>query len=105
MAKKLLEMSLEELWELFPIFLIEHNDKWNKNYEKIELFLKKALSRCPVERISHIGSTAVEGIWAKNHYKCMNIYPFLRMKCPVMLYMGYTEEGKSACSDKIFLKV
>ena len=37
MAKKLLEMSLEELWELFPIFLIEHNDKWNKNYEKIEL--------------------------------------------------------------------
>ena len=66
MAKELSEMSLEELWELFPIFLVEHNDKWNKNYKEIELFLKKVLSRCPVERISHIGSTAVEGIWAKD---------------------------------------
>lgn len=27
MGKELSEMSLEELWELFPIFLVEHNDK------------------------------------------------------------------------------
>jgi hypothetical protein len=25
--KELSEMSLEELWELFPIFLVEHNEK------------------------------------------------------------------------------
>lgn len=28
MSKKLDEMSLEELWEIFPIFLVEHNDEW-----------------------------------------------------------------------------
>ena len=27
---------------------------------------KRGLSKCPVTRISHIGSTAVPGIWAKN---------------------------------------
>ena len=29
MGKELSEMTLEELWELFPIVLVEHNDKWN----------------------------------------------------------------------------
>ena len=28
MGKELSEMSLEELWELFPVFLVPHNDKW-----------------------------------------------------------------------------
>ena len=66
MGKELSEMSLEELWELFPIFLIAHNDQWNIFYEEIESFLKITLSECPVERISHIGSTAISGIWAKD---------------------------------------
>lgn len=29
MDKKLSEMSLEELWELFPIYLTEHQDCWS----------------------------------------------------------------------------
>ncbi len=66
MSKELSEMSLEELWELFPIFLVAHNDKWNVYYNEIETFLKNVLSECPVERISHIGSTAIAGIWAKD---------------------------------------
>ena len=66
MGKELSEMSLEELWELFPIFLIAHNDQWNIFYDEIESFLKITLSECPVERISHIGSTAISGIWAKD---------------------------------------
>lgn len=66
MKKELSELSLEELWELFPIFLVPHNDKWAVNYEEMESFLKNALSGCPVGRISHIGSTAVSGIWAKD---------------------------------------
>ncbi len=66
MGKELSEMSLEELWELFPIFLVPHNDKWNIFYNEIESFLKIALSECPIERISHIGSTAISGIWAKD---------------------------------------
>lgn len=66
MGKELSEMSLEELWALFPIFLVEHNDKWNIFYDEMECFLKNILSELPVERISHIGSTAISGIWAKN---------------------------------------
>ena len=33
MSKKLYEMSLEELWEIFPIFLVEHNDEWETWYK------------------------------------------------------------------------
>lgn len=66
MGKELSEMSLEELWELFPIFLVKPNDKWNRFYDEIKFFLETILSGCPIERISHIGSTAISGIWAKD---------------------------------------
>ena len=39
-VKPLSEMTLEELWELFPIFLVEHNEKWAKDYTEMEVFLK-----------------------------------------------------------------
>jgi GrpB-like predicted nucleotidyltransferase (UPF0157 family) len=65
MAKELSEMSLEELWELFPIFLVEHNDSWNLLYEEMKTTLQSILSDYPV-KINHIGSTAIPGIWAKN---------------------------------------
>ena len=63
MGKKLSEMSLEELWQLFPIFLTEHQDCWEEWYLEEERFLKNILPQ--VERISHIGSTAIGSIWAK----------------------------------------
>ncbi len=66
MGKELSQMSLEELWDLFPIFLVAHDDKWDLGYAEIESVLKSILSDCPIERISHIGSTAISGIWAKN---------------------------------------
>lgn len=66
MEKELSEMTLEELWELFPIFLVAHNDKWIDDYKETEASLKKVLSDCSVDRISHIGSTAIKDIWAKN---------------------------------------
>ena len=66
MGKELADMTLEELWELFPIFLVEHDDGWRLQYEEIECRLNELLSDCSVERISHIGSTAVDGIWAKD---------------------------------------
>ena len=66
MGKELSDMTLEELWELFPIFLVEHDDKWLGQYEEIEGRLAELLSGCAVGRISHIGSTAVDGIWAKD---------------------------------------
>lgn len=66
MGKELSNMTLEELWNLFPIFLVEHNEKWNQNYDEVECLLRKILSETPVKRISHIGSTAIRGIWAKD---------------------------------------
>lgn len=63
MGKKLSEMSLEELWQLFPIFLTEHQECWKEWYSEEERLLKNALPQAV--RISHIGSTAIPSIWAK----------------------------------------
>ena len=41
--KELSEMSLNELWELFPIFLVEHNDKWDAFYSEMEAKLRCVL--------------------------------------------------------------
>ena len=63
MGKKLSEMTLEELWQLFPIYLTEHQSYWQEWYHEEESLLKTAL--LSTERISHIGSTAIPSIWAK----------------------------------------
>ena len=34
MGKELSEMTLDELWELFPIFLIKPDEKWIGYYEE-----------------------------------------------------------------------
>ncbi len=63
MSKKLTEMSLEELWQLFPIILTEHQECWKEWYLEEEKLLKRVLTNN--ERISHIGSTVIPSIWAK----------------------------------------
>lgn len=63
MGKKLSEMCLKELWQLFPIFLTEYQTCWKEWYSEEETFLKKVISQDA--RISHIGSTAIGSIWAK----------------------------------------
>lgn len=63
--KELSEMSIEELWELFPIFLTDHKEEWEVWYEEESSAIKKVLSDVKITRISHIGSTAINGIWAK----------------------------------------
>jgi len=56
-------MSLEELWALFPIQLTEHQLYWSDWYQiekgKLELVLPDTI------KIHHIGSTSIQGIWAK----------------------------------------
>lgn len=66
MEKELTEMTLEELWKLFPIFLTAPKSRWKQDFEEIKKFLESLLSGYPVTRISHIGSTAINGIWAKD---------------------------------------
>lgn len=57
-------MTLRELWELFPIILSRHEDHWKQWAAEEISTLENALGR-NAKRISHIGSTAVEGICAK----------------------------------------
>ncbi|MCI9444143.1 MAG: GrpB family protein [Oscillospiraceae bacterium] len=64
MDKPLSEMTLEELWELFPIILSEPQSCWKDWYEE-ERQTITALLRGEDIRISHIGSTAIRHIWAK----------------------------------------
>ncbi len=66
MQKELLNMTLEELWELFPILLVAPKATWRQQYAQIKASLSSLLSNYGVYRISHIGSTAVDGIWAKD---------------------------------------
>jgi GrpB-like predicted nucleotidyltransferase (UPF0157 family) len=58
-------MSLEELWRRFPIFLTEHQEDWKGWYRDEFEFVSGVLPEKGIHRISHIGSTAVKGIWAK----------------------------------------
>ncbi len=64
MGRPLSELTLEELWQLFPIRLTEHQPYWAGWYreerERIGAFLP--LEGCVM---SHVGSTAIPGIWAK----------------------------------------
>ena len=112
MSKKLSEMSLEELWELFPIFLTEHKSYWKDWFNDERKRLESILLQNQNIRINHIGSTAVETIWAKpiidilveipresnmaaikellicNGYTCMN-----KSDERMSFNKGYTENG------------
>lgn len=63
--KSLGEMSNEELWQLFPVILSKHDPAWAGRYEKERERLTGAVGQENIVRISHIGSTAVEGLIAK----------------------------------------
>lgn len=65
MTKALEDLTLEELWQLFPIFLREHQDEWKGWYAEERLRLLSFLPANQLVRISHIGSTSLETIWAK----------------------------------------
>ncbi len=57
-------MTLEELWQLFPIVLAPHDSCWNEWAEEEINLLRNTLGEFkPV--ISHIGSTAIPNIQAK----------------------------------------
>ncbi|MDE7406074.1 MAG: GrpB family protein [Clostridiales bacterium] len=83
MSKKLSEMTLEELWQLFHIFLTEHNPHWADWYAEEVSELKSILP--PDTVYHHIGSTAVNGIMAK---------PII----DILIVVNSTEKMKQAAS-------
>lgn len=56
-------MTLEELWQLFPIILTEHKACWSDWYNYEVEQLKNILTTDTIYH--HIGSTAIKGIAAK----------------------------------------
>jgi len=65
MKKDLSEMSLKELWELFPIILKEHNPQYKEWYKIEARQLFNCINNEYIKRINHIGSSAVEGLISK----------------------------------------
>ncbi len=63
MSNSMSEMTLEELWELVPIQLKEHQACWTNQYREEKDHLIRILP--DTVKIHHIGSTSIEGIWAK----------------------------------------
>ncbi len=58
-------MSLEELWQMFPVFLTEHRPVWAQWYQEEGKRLLDILSMEDICEISHVGSTSIPSIWAK----------------------------------------
>lgn len=58
-------MTDEERWALFPILLSEHQPAWKEEYRKERDSILSDIGKEHVDRISHIGSTAVDGLIAK----------------------------------------
>jgi len=57
-------MTLEELWQLFPVILAPHDPAWKEWYAEEEELIRACAGE-KIVRISHIGSTAIPGIRAK----------------------------------------
>lgn len=65
MNKESSQMTLEELWELFPIILKEHNPEYKNWYKEEKEKLLNSIDNRNIIRINHIGSTSVKGLIAK----------------------------------------
>lgn len=63
-GRELKDMTLEELWQLFPIELAEHSPEWEAWAEEEAERLRQVLAEWN-PAVSHVGSTAIEGIMAK----------------------------------------
>lgn len=60
-------LTLEELWTLFPIVFVSYNKMFDERYLTEKEFLESLLED-KIERISHIGSTAIKNIKTKPIY-------------------------------------
>lgn len=95
-------MSLEELWRLFPIILREANPDYTVWYGEEEEALLRSLREYDVCRISHIGSTSVDGLIAKpivdillelpQQYDMVSITQILQQNDWILMHKDYSAE-------------
>lgn len=86
-------MTLEELWELFPITLSDHNPKW-KEWADSEIRHLRVILEMFSPRITHIGSTAIPGIKAK---PIVDILVEISDDCKMQAMRNVMEESDYIC--------
>ena len=63
--KPLSEMSLQELWKLFPVILKDYDPAYKDWYAEEKASLENAIGTRQIKRLNHIGSSSVEGLIGK----------------------------------------
>ncbi|MDE6343038.1 MAG: GrpB family protein, partial [Muribaculaceae bacterium] len=98
-------MTLQELWQLFPITLAEHDPEWINQAKDEIIYLSEILADCrPV--IHHIGSTAIPGIRAKPIMDILVVLPEdadfnkIRRKMEKAGYICMSESGERMSFNK-----
>lgn len=96
-SKKLSDMSNEELWALFPIVIREYNEDYPSWYAEEETVLTGLIGKSRIERISHIGSTAVPGLWSK---PTVDILLEITLDCNVKNLIFALEQNGYICNKQ-----
>ncbi len=63
--KDLYKMTTKELGQLFPIIINDYSDKWSGLFQNEAKLITDSFLQSEIERIDHIGSTAIPRIKAK----------------------------------------
>lgn len=106
MEKRVSELSFEEFKKTFPIILKEHNPDYRVWYEQEKEVIVNTVKADDIARISHIGSTVIDGLTAKPTIDillevdgCCNISELLGE----LKKIGYGEEIFSRSDDPMRL--
>ena len=64
-TKELVDLTTEELGQLFPIEIVPYDKKWSEFFSEEKKLIQRTLGEMVALRIEHFGSTAIEGIASK----------------------------------------
>ena len=96
-AKPLSEMTLDELWHLFPISLTPHRPEWAEWFAQEQTLLCELLPQADTVRISHIGSTAAPSVMAK---PIVDILVEVRADCPLETFRELLTRAGYLCMSE-----
>ena len=64
-TKELVDLTTEELGQLFPIEIVPYDKKWSELFSEEKKLIQRTLGEMVALRIEHFGSTAIEGLASK----------------------------------------
>lgn len=102
-------MSLEKLGQLFPIIISEPSESWVDLYKAESQLIFDSFSSSDIERIDHIGSTAVPGLKAKPTIDILlqvseHIDPQKVIETFISLGYNYTKQPDNPPPHMMFVK-